>query len=109
MFGIFKFVRSIVSNAVNQIMQQVNIIQEAVTSPLRNMVNAVMSGIWTGDGATRFVDEMTSDVIPMLVNIAGVNNTYADAIKKAMDRMDQAEQQATSHAQQLVDIFSKIF
>jgi uncharacterized protein YukE len=110
MFGrIFKFARSIVNGIINQIMQQVNIIQEAVTSPLRAMVNQVMGGIWKGDGATRFVDEMMNEVIPSLVNIASVNNRYADAIKKSMDRMEQAERQATARAQQLFDVFGKIF
>ena len=96
--GIFKFVRSIVGGLVNQIMQQVNIIQETVTSPLRGLVNQVTGGIWKGDGATRFVDEMMNDVIPLLVGLAGMNNSYADGIKKAMDRMEQAERQATSQA-----------
>ncbi|MCB2179502.1 WXG100 family type VII secretion target [bacterium] len=110
MFGrIFKFARSIVSGIINQIMQQVNVIQEAVTSPLRAMVNQVMGGIWRGDGAERFVEEMTNEVIPLLVGIAGVNNNYANAIKKSMDRMEQAEKQATSRAQQLFDVFGKIF
>ena len=106
---IFKFARSIVRGIINQIMQQVNVIQDAVTSPLRGLVNQVMGGVWKGDGATRFVDEMTSDVIPMLVNIAGINNNYADAIKKSMDRMEQAEREANSHVQQLFDVFSSIF
>lgn len=106
---IFKFARSIVRGIINQIMQQVNVIQDAVTSPLRALVNQVMGGAWKGDGATRFVDEMTSDVIPMLVNIAGINNNYANAIKKSMDRMEQAEREANSHVQQLFDVFSSIF
>lgn len=106
---IFKFARSIVRGIINQIMQQVNVIQDAVTSPLRGLVNQVMGGAWKGDGATRFVDEMTGDVIPMLVNIAGINNNYASAIKKSMDRMEQAEREANSHVQQLFDVFSSIF
>ena len=110
MFGrIFKFFRSMVSGIINQIMAQVNIIQDAVTAPLRAIVNNVMGGIWKGDGAQRFVDEMTSDVIPALVNIAGINNNYADAIKKTMDRMEQAEREATGIASGLFDVFSKIF
>lgn len=110
MFGrILKFARSMVSNIINQIYQQVNLIQDAVTSPLRSLVSLVLSGVWKGDGANRFVEEMTSEVIPMLVNIANINNSYADAIKKSMDRMEQAERQAISKAQQLVEVFSKIY
>jgi hypothetical protein len=90
-------------------MQQVNMIQDAVTSPLRAFVNQVMGGMWRGEGANRFVAEMTNEVIPMLVNIMGFNTNFVGALKRAMDRMEQAERQASSRAQQLFDVFNKIF
>jgi hypothetical protein len=106
---IFKFVRNIMNNIMNQVMQQVNMIQDAVTSPLRTFVNQVMGGMWRGEGANRFVAEMTQDVIPMLVNIMGFNTSFVSALKRAADRMEQAERQANSRAQQLFDVFNKIF
>ncbi|MCS6992286.1 MAG: WXG100 family type VII secretion target [Anaerolineales bacterium] len=109
MFGLFKFVDDLVGNIISQILQQVRIIEDAVTAPLRALVQQVVGGIWKGDGATRFVNEMTSEVIPMLVNIMNVNNGYADALKKAQDRMNQAGRQAASQAQSLFDVFSQIF
>ena len=110
MFGrIFKFFRGMVNGIINQIMQQVNVIQDAVTSPLKTMVNQVLGGVWKGDGATRFTDEMLNDVIPALVNIANTNNNFGGAIKKAMERMEQAEQFATSKVQPLFDVFNRIF
>jgi hypothetical protein len=109
MFGLFKWVEDLVNGIINQVLQQVNIIQDAVTSPLRALVNQVTGGIWKGDGASRFVQEMTSEVIPMLVNIMGFNTNFANAIKKSQDRMQQAVQQATSQAQTLLDVFGGIF
>ena len=106
---IFKFVRGLVNNIMNQVTQQVNMIQDAVTSPLRGLVNQVMGGMWRGDGANRFVAEMTGEVIPMLVNIMGINTNFVGAIKRTVDRMEQAERQASSRAQQLFDVFNKIF
>ena len=107
--GLFKFVEDLVSNVINQIMKQINVIQEAVTAPLRGLVNEVMGGIWKGDGANRFVQEMLSEVIPMLVNIMGFGTNYANAISKAQNRMNQAINQATSKAQTLFDVFNGIF
>jgi len=109
MMSIFKWVRNLVNNVISQVMQQVNIIQEAVTAPLRAMVNQVLAGIWKGNGAERFVSEMTSEVIPMLVNIMGINTSFANSIKRMQDRMEQAERQASSQAQTLFDVFGKIF
>lgn len=109
MFGLFKWVEDLVNDVINQILSQVNIIQDVVTAPLRALVSAVLGGIWKGEGANRFVQEMTNDVIPMLVNIMGINTSYANAIKKSQDRMQQAVQQATSQANSLLDIFGNIF
>jgi hypothetical protein len=109
MFGLFKWVKNLVNNIISQVMQQGNIIQDAVTSPLRAIVNQVMAGIWKGNGAERFVAEMNSEVIPMLVNIMGVNTSFANSIKRMQDRMEQAERQASSQAQTLFDVFGKIF
>jgi hypothetical protein len=53
-----------------------------------------MGGMWKGEGANRFVAEMTSEVIPMLVNIMGFNTNFVSALKRAADRMEQAERQA---------------
>jgi hypothetical protein len=105
----FKFVEDLIGNAISQILKQVNVVQDAVTSPLRGLVNQVMGGIWKGNGANRFVQEMISEVIPMLVNIMGFGNSYASAIDRARNRMNQAINQATSQAQSLFDVFNGIF
>lgn len=107
--GIFKFVEDLIGNAISQILKQVNVIQDAVTSPLRALVNEVMGGMWKGEGANRFVQEMMSEVIPMLVNIMGFNTNFANSITKAQNRMNQAINQATSQAQSLFDVFGGIF
>ncbi len=109
MFGLFSFVDDMISGIISQILQQANIVQDAVTAPLRTMVNSVLSGVWKGDGANRFASEMTTEVIPMLVNIMTVNTNYANAIKKSHDRMNQAFQQAASQAQTLFDVFNSVF
>lgn len=109
MFGLFKWVEDLVGDVVNQILSQVNIVQDAVTAPLRSLVAAVLAGMWKGDGANRFVQEMTDEVIPMLVNIMGINTNFANAIKKSQQQMAQATQQATSQAQTLLDVFGGIF
>lgn len=104
----FKFVRHLVENATKGIMKQVNIVQEAVTAPLRSLVNEVVGGMWKGEGANRFVQEMTSEMIPLLVSIIGLNTSFANSITKGINRTDQAINQATSKAQTLFDTFKII-
>jgi len=106
---IIKIARSIVQGILNTAKAQINIIQMLVTAPLRMIVNQVTGGAWKGDGANRFVNEMSSEVIPQLVNIMNINTNFFNAIKKAVDRMDQAEKSAKSLVQPLFDVFSKIY
>ena len=107
--GIFKLMFDVVDGVINQIFSQVKIIEEAVTSPLRAVVGQVMGGIWKGDGADKFTQEMTQEVIPMLVNIMNVNNSYSSAIRRSIDTMNQAEQQAAQAANSLMEVFGQIF
>lgn len=107
--SMFRWVRDAVDAIMGQILQQVNAVQNLVTAPLRAMVNAVLGGIWKGDGATRFVQEMTSSVIPGLTNLTSVINGYKNAINKAQEAMAQAVKSATSIASGLNDIFNGIF
>lgn len=106
---ILRIVRSVVNHVISMITSQVNLIQDAVTSPLRGLVQQVTGGIWKGEGANRFVQEMTSEVIPSLVNIGSMNMGFGNGIKKALDIMDQADRQAQSKANELFDVFGKIF
>jgi WXG100 family type VII secretion target len=107
--GIFKLMFDVVDGVISQIMSQIKVIEDAVTSPLRALLSEVMGGTWKGDGADRFVQEMTQEVIPMLVNIMNVNNNYSSAIRRSLDRMNQAEQTAAQQAQTLFDVFGQIF
>ena len=107
--GIFKLMFDVVDGVINQIFSQVKIIEEAVTSPLRAVVGQVAGGIWKGDGADKFTQEMTQEVIPMLVNIMNVNNSYSSAIRRSIDTMNQAEQQAAQAANTLMEVFGQIF
>lgn len=107
--GIFKLMFQVVEGAISQIINQAKIIEDAVTNPLKAIVQQVTGGVWRGDGATRFAQEMGSEVIPSLLNIMNINQSYAGAIRHSVERMQQAEQQAAQSAQTLLDIFGQIY
>jgi hypothetical protein len=106
---LLRIARSVVENVINTINNQIRMVQEAITAPLRAMVQQVLGGVWKGDGANRFVAEMTNEVLPMLVNIGNVNMSFGGLLRRAMDIMDRADRQATQQAQQLYDVFNGIF
>lgn len=106
---ILKLVFSSVGGVMGSIRKLLSRVTEEVTSPLRTMVNQVTGGIWKGDGADRFVNEMTSEVLPALTSIVGINTSFIGALQKSMETFRNAEKQATSKANELVDIFGDIF
>ena len=105
----FSFIEDAIGGIISSILSQFNFIQDLVTTPLRGLVNQVMQGIWKGNGADKFVNEMTQDIIPMIANILTGTQNYANAIKKSQDHMLQGFQQASSIAQSLFDSFNSIF
>ena len=95
--------------SIGQITKQGDVIANSVTAPLKGLVNTVTGGAWKGDGANRFVAEMTSEVLPMLATLWVANSSFASGLQKSHDRMQDAFKQAASQAQTLQDVFSNIF
>jgi hypothetical protein len=100
---------SAVNGVMGMIKKLLNQITQEVTSPIRAMVQQVTGGIWKGDGAVRFVNEMNSMIIPSLLAVVGINTSFMGALQKSMDTFRNADKMATSKANELVDIFGNIF
>jgi uncharacterized protein YukE len=107
--SIFKLARSVVRGAINTVKSQANSVSEQITSPLENWVKLVAGGVWKGNGANRFVEEMTREVVPQLVNMFNAFDVFGGTVNKAIDIMDRADREATNKANMLNDVFSKIF
>lgn len=109
-FGfLLRIARAVINSVIQTITQQIQMLQDAITQPLRGIVQSVVAGAWKGDGASRFVEEMTNEVIPQLLNIGNVTTNFGGAIRRAVEVLDRAEQKATQQAQQLYDVFNNIY
>ncbi|MDX9851242.1 MAG: hypothetical protein RBT01_12085 [Anaerolineaceae bacterium] len=106
---IIKLMYSAVNGVMGMIKKLLNQITQEVTSPIRAMVQQVTGGIWKGDGAVRFVNEMNSLIIPSLLSVVGINTSFIGALQKSTDIFRNADKMATSKANELVDIFGNIF
>jgi phage-related protein len=105
----FSFIQDAIGGIISQILSQFNFIQDLITTPLKAIVNQVVQGVWKGNGANKFVSEMTDQVIPMIGSILTGTQNYANSIKKSQDHMLQGFQQASSIANSLNDVFNNIF
>lgn len=114
MFGAIKralirFARKVVQGVMSQLMQQLNIVQEQAMSPMRNMIQQVMGGIWVGDGANAFVDEVSSLMIPGVGKVADHITTMHKNLQNACDVIDQADANVQGKVNGLADIFGAIY
>ena len=85
-----------------------NLIMEGIKAPLDALVQEVIGGKWKGQGAQRFVQEMTGDMI------GGINNThnnmsdFGQAIGRVNNTFQQAQSAATQIAGQVEGLFGDI-
>jgi hypothetical protein len=105
----FSFIQDAIDGIIGSIMNQFSFIQDLITTPLRALVAQVMQGVWKGNGANKFVAEMTNEVIPMIAGILTGTQNYAQSLKKSQEHMLQGFQQASSIANSLFDSFNSIF
>ena len=108
MADIFSFIEDQVESSMGGWMKQTQVITDAVSNPLGGIVNQVSGGIWKGQGADRFVEEMKSKILPMLASLFTVNMNFVGAVKKSQEGILTGQQSASQIASSLADDFNSI-
>lgn len=106
---LLRFARQVVANVASQLNQQFNVVEQAALAPLRAIVGQVTGGVWKGDGANKFVEEVSRMMIPGVGRVGTQIKTLNGNLQRAVTVMDQADAQATSLAKGLGDVFGAIF
>ena len=106
---LLRFARQVVMNVMSQLNQQVQVIENQAMSPMRNMIQQVVNGIWIGEGANAFVEEVSSMFIPGIGRVAETINVVNSNLQHAIDVLDQADQQVTTLVNSLGDLFDGIY
>ena len=106
---LLRIARAAVEMVLSKIAEQMSILEDMVRAPMQTMVNAVVGGIWIGDGADRFVEEVTNLFIPGTDRIVASCNTTSDSITNGLDIMDRADEQVRGLVNDLDGVFQAIF
>ena len=107
--AILRFARQVVANVLSQLMQQFNIVQHQALAPMRQMVQQVQGGVWVGDGANAFVQEVVSLMIPGVGKVGEHITTMQRNLNHAVEVMDRADQQVNHKVRGLADVFGGIY
>jgi hypothetical protein len=93
MFGfLMRFARKIVEGILSQLTQQLNVVQEMAMAPMRAMIQQVTGGVWRGEGANAFVEEVSSLMIPGVGRVAETITGLGGNLRFAQDVMDRADE-----------------
>jgi hypothetical protein len=106
---LLRFARQVVANVTSQLNQQFNVVEQAALAPLRAIVGQVTGGVWKGDGANKFVEEVSRMMIPGVGRVGTQIKTLNSNLQRAVTVMDQADAQVASLAKGLGDVFGGIF
>ncbi len=107
--ALLRFARQVVANVLSQLTQQFNIVQQQAMAPMRQMIQQVVGGVWVGDGADAFVQEVSSLMIPGVGKVGENITTLQGNINRAIEVMDRADQQVNNMVRGLADVFAAIY
>lgn len=106
---LLRFARQVVANVLSQLTQQLNIVQNQALQPMRTMIQQVTGGVWVGDGANAFVQEVSSLMIPGVGKVGENITTMQRNLNRAIEVMDRADQQVNNMVRGLADVFNGIY
>jgi hypothetical protein len=107
--GLLRFAAEQVENAMSQISQQSNVVEEQALNPTKAIAQTVLGGAWVGDGATAFVDELSNLMVPSFGSMLGDLGVFNGNIRQACELMNQADDAAQNLVHGIADQFSEIF
>lgn len=107
--ALLRFARQVVASVQSQLMQQLNIVEEQAHNPMRQMIQQVIGGVWVGEGANAFVNEVSALAIPHVINVRQNIHMTNTNLQRATDIIDRADEQVTTLANSVGDQFASIY
>jgi uncharacterized protein YukE len=89
---LIKIARSALEGVLSQLGNQIRVVTDQALNPARAMVQAVVGGIWRGNGADAFVNEISSLMIPGVGQVIDHITQLSSDITNARDIMDRADE-----------------
>lgn len=104
--AMLRLVRQLLETVLSQLAQQVTTVQEMALAPLRLMIQQVVGGIWIGEGANAFVEEVTNLLIPDVTLIGEDITQFSKNLGSARDIIEKADEEVDRLVQsRLADAF----
>ena len=92
---LMRLARKVVEGVLSQLNQLLNMVQELALAPMRAMVQQVTGGVWRGNGANAFVQEVSSLMIPGVGKVASTITGVTNNLKFATSVIDRADEEVS--------------
>jgi hypothetical protein len=90
---LIRIARSILNNVLSQLTQQFNVIEDQALSPMRAIIQQVTDGMWIGEGANAFVEEVSNLMIPGVGQVGEHISTMSKNLQFARDTIERADEE----------------
>jgi hypothetical protein len=105
---LLKIARAVVEQVKNSVTQQLNVVEEQVQRQLEAYIREVVGGVWTGNGADRFVATITEEALPALSQLTAAVTQTQRNIQTAVQILDEADMNVRSAVENLASKFESI-
>lgn len=89
--GALKMDTSAIDDVMGDLMAQQNMLNELIQGPLQAIIGDVTGGVWTGDGANAFVQELSEAYVPGMQNIFSTIGGVQSSVSSAMNMINEAD------------------
>ncbi len=93
-----------VRNAVSKISQQAQL-GEQVSGAIRGAANPLLGGMWRGQGANAFGDELMTRFMPQLADLIAAIGGFSLNLNQATGLLEEADDAASGVINGVVDMF----
>jgi len=106
--SIFSCVIDEVQDVVNQVTQNAKQVEDMVGG-IRNGMQPIQGGAWVGEGANAFIEEVTTRLIPEVMQLIASIMGFGGGITSAFNVIEQADNDVFGIVGSLGDVFDSIF
>jgi uncharacterized protein YukE len=104
---LLRMARAVLDNVLRGLTEQLNVVEERAMAQIKLSIQEVTGGIWKGQGADAFVNELSSIFIPNVTTIQEHISTTQHNLVSARDAIDRADEESARLVQsRLMDAFS---
>ncbi len=95
-----------VTQILSEITSQLSRIAEEALSPINKIISSVTDGMWKGDGADAFVNELKTLFVPGITNVGTHVTNFSAHITSSVDKIQSADEAVASTVGKLEEAFS---